>query len=84
MSRGGKRASMRDYQQRVMGGARCPDCGKVRFLSKADAKHAAKRVQHRDGRLNTYACGEFWHLGRLPAAVTKGLATRDDLNRRTA
>jgi hypothetical protein len=35
--RGGKDARTRDREQRVLSGDRCP-CGKVRFLTKSDAK----------------------------------------------
>lgn len=61
--------------------SQCPTCGKVRYLSKAKAKAAIRQHRHRDGRLNAYACGEFWHIGHLPAAIKRGLASRDDLGR---
>ena len=41
----------------------CPECGKVRYLSRKDAKHIA-RTLNRDQDVNVYRCGDFWHLGR--------------------
>lgn len=81
MSRG-KSRSERDFQQRNSGAGQCPTCGKVRYLTKAAAKRAIARHEHRDGRLNAYRCGEFWHIGHLPRAIARGLATRDDLGGR--
>lgn len=66
----------------VNGGPRCPDCGKVRFLNRAGARTAAKQMRSRIGRLNAYKCGEFWHLGHLPADVVAGDFSRDDINPR--
>ena len=37
----------------------CPDCGKVRYLSRADAKRAARAKSQ---RARAYRCGQFWHL----------------------
>jgi hypothetical protein len=78
----GKRSSVRDFEQRNGGAGECPECGKLRFLTKAAAKRAASQLRHRDGRLNAYRCGEFWHIGHLPRAIARGLASRDDLGRR--
>jgi hypothetical protein len=39
--------------------ASCPADGKLRYLTRADAKRAA-RVKSR--RLRAYRCGQFWHL----------------------
>ena len=64
------------------GGARCPDCGKVRYLTRAAAKRQAKRIQGREGRVNAYLCGDFWHLGHLPKDVIQGIRTRDDLDQK--
>jgi hypothetical protein len=36
----------------------CPDCGKVRYLTRADAKQALKRQSRRN---RIYRCGDFWH-----------------------
>lgn len=62
------------------GGDRCPDCGKLRYLTRAEAKRIARRVpkDHR-GRLSVYRCGDFWHLGHLPKGVIAGAFTRGDL-----
>lgn len=63
------------------GGARCADCGKIRFLTRKAAKHAAKNLnRRRPGHLNAYQCGEFWHIGHLPAAVIAGNRTRAELD----
>lgn len=58
----------------------CPTCGKRRYITKAHAKEAARRIP-RDGkpRLNAYRCGTFWHLGHLPDIVRHGEITRDEL-----
>jgi len=48
------------YTQRGVG--RCPRCGKVRFLSRADAK-TAKRILHPDDHMTAYMCGRYWHYG---------------------
>lgn len=64
------------------GGGRCPEDGKVRYLTRSEAKRAARRIKGRDGRLNAYQCGDFWHLGHLPRSVVRGRQTRDDLDDR--
>lgn len=79
--RSGKTASQRDFEQRNGGAGECTSCGKLRFLTKAAAKRAASQLPHRQGRLNAYRCGDFWHIGHLPRAIARGLATRDDLGR---
>lgn len=66
------------------GGDRCPTCGKVRYLTRKHARLVARRMKHRsgkDGRLNAYQCGNFWHLGHLPAVVISGESSRDDIPR---
>ncbi len=60
----------------------CPDCGKVRYGSKAMAKASARRMKHRKGKLNAYRCGAFWHLGHLPDDVRHGVISRDALRPR--
>lgn len=64
--------------EQLTGGDRCPKCGKVRYLTRAHARKTAKRIKkRRDGRLNAYRCGEFWHLGHLPKSVVHGEISRD-------
>lgn len=41
----------------VIGGT-CPTCGKVRYLSRKEARSAAIR---QGKRMRTYPCGEYWH-----------------------
>jgi hypothetical protein len=48
----------------VFDAGRCPECGKIRYLSRKDAKHIA-RTLNRDHEVNIYRCGDFWHLGRF-------------------
>lgn len=60
--------------------ASCPMCGKVRYLSRKQARDAARRLRG-SGHLNAYRCGEFWHLGHLPDPVRAGRWSRDDLDR---
>lgn len=78
----GKRPSARDYAQQIGGGARCPNCGKVRFLTKAAAKRAIRRMRGRDGRMQAYRCGEFWHLGHPPRELIAGHIPRDQIKPR--
>lgn len=59
-------------------GPRC-SCGKVKFLSKRDAKAWAKRFPGE--RLSPYRCGDFWHLGHLPPAVRAGHLGRETLRK---
>lgn len=84
--KGGKSASLRDSQQRVLSGDRCP-CGKVRFLSKRDAKTTIGRMRSRTGRMHAYRCedelgGVFWHIGHVPADLKHGEVTRADVEAR--
>lgn len=84
--RGGKSSSQRDFEQRVITGDRCP-CGKVRFLTKADAKKTIGRMRGRQGRMHAYRCdgdgvGEFWHIGHVPVALRYGDISRDDVEAR--
>jgi hypothetical protein len=46
--------------------ASCPVCGKVRYLSRADAKRAARRQGR---RCRAYHCGDFWHLADYQPAA---------------
>lgn len=71
----GKRAATRDFEQFVVGSGRC-SCGKLRFLTKAAAKKATRRIKSRSGRLHAYRCGEFWHVGHLPGGVKRGEVPR--------
>jgi hypothetical protein len=57
---------------------RCPECGKRRYLSKREAKAAARTV-HRGAHLAAYACGDYWHLGHLNAKVFTGEMERSEL-----
>jgi hypothetical protein len=55
-------------------------CGKVRYLTKADAKAAIRHMKGREGRLNAYRCASgFWHIGHLPALVRKGQISRSEI-----
>lgn len=61
---------------------RCPTCGKIRWLSRKDAKLAAKRTLSQQGRgkkLNAYACGDYWHIGHPPPELGRGTTTRDNV-----
>lgn len=60
----------------------CPTCGKHRYYTKADAKHAIRAMKGRVGRLNAYRCGDYWHVGHLPADVVTGVIARTDLKPR--
>ena len=53
----------------------CPTCGKRRYLSRAKARKVARDAFPGD-HLAAYACGDFWHLGRLPSHVVHRGLTR--------
>ncbi|GAA4189982.1 hypothetical protein GCM10022252_27530 [Streptosporangium oxazolinicum] len=44
---------------------RCPDCGRVRYETRAKARRAARRTLHRGTHMRPYACGGYWHLGHI-------------------
>lgn len=84
----GKRASQRDWEQTVTAGGRCP-CGKLRLLTKADAKKVLRRMKGRKGRMHAYECdggvegaASYWHIGHVPKDLKKGAASRDDIEAR--
>lgn len=65
----------------------CRDLGNLHHLRQAvlpDARHAARQARQllpdRRG-VSVYECGDsgFWHVGHLPFAVRRGLATRDEI-----
>jgi hypothetical protein len=61
--------------------SRCVGCGKYRFMSRAAAKKARRRMGN-PGGMNAYECPTdtgWWHLGHLPGAVRRGDVGRDDL-----
>ena len=38
-------------------------CGKVRYLTRGEARREARRFRHRTSKLRAYQCdGGFWHL----------------------
>lgn len=49
----------------------CLDCGKRAYLSRRDAKQAA-RALHPDVALRPYQCGRWWHVGRTRDWVRRG------------
>ena len=59
----------------------CPDCNKRAYHSKSGARIVKRRLP---GHISVYRCptGAGWHLGHLPVMVLRGLAGRDQLNRR--
>ena len=59
---------------------RCLSCGKVRYVSRKDAKKERRRF--RGSGMNVYPCPvnrDFFHLGHLPPAVVHGLISRDQI-----
>ena len=59
---------------------RCADCGKVRYVTRKDAKKERRRF--RGSGMNVYPCPAspaFFHLGHLPPAVIHGLIGRDQI-----
>lgn len=75
MSVGKKRrtGTVRSQSTKVISQGICPleTCGKVRFLSRKDAKIAAKRLFPGD-HLNAYECDGWWHFGHKPERVIRG------------
>lgn len=59
--------------------SRCPCCGKVRYTTKKGAKKDAHRLRKRFGRMDAYPCGDFFHIGHLPADVIAGERSRSEL-----
>lgn len=57
----------------------CPTCGKLRWLTRADAKRVSRRIKGRKGRLHAYQCGEYWHVGHPPSSLVRGVITREDV-----
>ena len=50
---------------------RCPDCGKMRFQTRKQArKHARVRFPG-DKRFSEYKCGDYWHIGHLPEHIVR-------------
>lgn len=64
------------------GAGSCPTCGKLRFLTRAQAKKTTRRMKGRRGRLHAYRCGDFWHIGHMPTAVTTGRLDRTQISPR--
>lgn len=78
-TRQGKRASQREFEQGHGAGGTCPADGKSRYLTKAAAKRAIKRLPGKTSRLQAYACGDFWHVGRPPQSLVRGEISRDEI-----
>ena len=56
----------------------CPDCGKQRYTSRATAKQAA-RAHHPDSHMSVYQCGRWWHYGKLPSVIARGITDRSGM-----
>lgn len=78
-SKGGKRPSQREFEQGHGAGGTCPDDGKSRYLDKAAAKRAIRRLTGKGARMQAYRCGDFWHIGRVPTLLRQGLISRDEV-----
>lgn len=63
---------------RAAAAGRC-QCGKLRYLTRKAAKQDANRYRKQLGRMDTYRCGDFWHLGHLPGRVRRGEIARSEL-----
>ncbi|MEU4703412.1 hypothetical protein [Nonomuraea dietziae] len=53
--------------------SRCPETGKVRHLTRADATYWRRRLHQGDPGINAYECSHcgFWHVGHLHASGTR-------------
>jgi ssDNA-binding Zn-finger/Zn-ribbon topoisomerase 1 len=52
------------------GESRCPECGKIRYQSRKDARQAQRTraaIHGPTGKMRAYKCGNFWHLTSRPA-----------------
>lgn len=78
-SKSGKRPSQREFEQGHGAGGTCPSDGKSRYLDKAAAKRAIKRLPGKTGRMQAYRCGAFWHIGKVPSRLVTGEITRDEI-----
>ncbi len=54
---------------------RCGVCGKLRFLTRKDAR-AFARSRFPNAHMNAYMCGGYFHIGHLSRAVLAGRASR--------
>lgn len=64
----------RNIRPHQLGTAKCPSCGKVRYLDRAEARRAARGMFPAEA-LRAYRCGDFWHIGHTPDWVKRGDAT---------
>lgn len=64
-----------------------PNCGtgKKAYVTRAEARQVAVRIQKQDGgeRMSAYKCNVdggcgYFHIGHLPRAVKRGEITRDE------
>lgn len=51
--------------------ATCRDCGKRCYLTRRDARRAARAI-HPDVPLRAYQCGQWWHYGNTPQWIRRG------------
>jgi hypothetical protein len=61
----------------------CPDCGKVRYRTRADAR-AARRQLSGDRPRRVYQCGDYWHLTSQDAAERRRFERPDKTRQRKA
>jgi hypothetical protein len=60
-----------DRHKRAMedrGMAACPDCGKIRYMTRKGARRAGTR--HTGSAVHTYPCGDFFHFTTETAEQT--------------
>lgn len=63
------------------GEAWCQPCQKLAHVSRKAARAAIKRYPS-NARLRAYQCphdGFYWHVGHLPQATVRGVATADEV-----
>jgi len=55
----------------------CVSCGKQNYLTRADAKSAARAVNPAE-HFSPYECiSGYWHFGKLSTTVARGYGSRD-------
>lgn len=53
----------------------CPDCGKLRFLTRKSARAHLRKRKYKE-HVSVYPCGEFYHFGHTPYVIRKGYVDR--------
>lgn len=59
---------------------RCPDCGKLAYLTRTVAKRAIRQFRRRGVLLTrVYQCGDWWHVTSQDTATTTAHRSQRDV-----